>query len=264
MEKVVNNGVEINYNIYGDGTPTLLFAHGSFIDQTYWKDQVAHFKNHYKVVTLDLGGHGQSGQNRDSWTIEDFGEDVLSLIKVLDFHEVIMIGHSLGADAVLEAIIAQPQNIIGFIAVDYFKNVGTAFPEDQANQILESLRTNFSDTSESYARTGLLTKNTPADITKKVVNAYRTANRFMGLKSIEALFNYSKKEVKLLKKLQLKLHLINVDYMPTNDAALQNLGVNYDVHPIQGTSHFPMIENPGQFNIALENAISEILDSVPV
>ena len=258
MKTLIHHDLKLDYKIYGKGRPTLLFIHGSFIDQTYWKAQVDYFKNQYTVVTFDLGGHGKSGNNRDVWTIEEFGEEVVAVLQQLDLKEVILIGHSLGADAMLEAAIEYPDNLIGLIAVDFFKNVGTQFPEDQRQQIMESLHTDFPKASEAYARTGLLTQQTPAAVSEKVVKAYRNADPDMGTKSIDALFGYTKRECELLEKLRLKIHLINVDYMPTNQEALRKYTTNFDLHSIHGTSHFPMIENPEEFNRKLEQAISEI------
>lgn len=40
LKEIKRDNVIINYQITGSGDTTLLFVHGSYIDQTYWKDQV--------------------------------------------------------------------------------------------------------------------------------------------------------------------------------------------------------------------------------
>src|SRR5690606_29537370 len=95
---IVRDNAEINYNVYGDGGATLLFVHGAYIDQTYWDKQVEYFKDDYKVVTLDLPGHGKSGKDRKHWSIRGFADDVYTLIKKLHLKNVILIGHSMGGD----------------------------------------------------------------------------------------------------------------------------------------------------------------------
>ncbi|MCW3117021.1 MAG: alpha/beta hydrolase fold protein, partial [Chitinophagaceae bacterium] len=106
MKKVKSGSVPIHYTMTGNGDKTLLFVHGSFIDQSWWSEQVNYFKEHYTVVTMDLGGHGQSGVNRNIWTVQKFGQDVRAVIKQLELKNVILVGHSLGADAVLEAAVS--------------------------------------------------------------------------------------------------------------------------------------------------------------
>ena len=262
MKTVSHDGVRINYDIYGAGSPVLLFVHGSFNDQTYWQSQVEYFRKDYQVITMDLAGHGQSGLNRDTWTIEEFGEDVIELLKQLEFSNTILIGHSLGANAILEAAVEFPDPVIGIIAIDNFKNAGMPLADEyqeQASQIVQNLKTDFANTSGDYAKMVLLTDKTPPAITEKIVNAYRNADPEMGAKSIEAIFSYSARERELLQQLHLKLYLINVDYMPTNEDALKKHANNsYILNTIHGTSHFPMLENPDELNKSLKKIIEEI------
>lgn len=262
METVHHNGVEINYNIYGAGSPTLLFVHGSFIDQTYWQNQVEYFKGNYQVITLDLAGHGKSGSNRDVWTIEEFGEDVIEVLKQLDLRNVILIGHSIGANAVLETAVELADAVIGIIAVDNFKNAGMPLPkeyQEQAAQIVQNLQADFSNTFEKYARMTLLTPETPSTVTEKIVTAYRNTDPDIGTKSITSAFDYYKRERKLLQQLDLKLYLINTDYTPTNEEPLKTYTKSsYELHIIHDTSHFPMIENPDDLNKTLEDVLTEI------
>jgi len=60
--KVVNQGVQIDFLDEGKGDTTLLFVHGWCINKTYWLEQVAQFKEKYRVVAIDLPGFGKSGK----------------------------------------------------------------------------------------------------------------------------------------------------------------------------------------------------------
>jgi sigma-B regulation protein RsbQ len=255
-----DNGI-INYNITGNGDTTLLFVHGSYIDQTYWKKQVDYFSKNYKVVTFDLPGHGKSGTERKLWTTQGFAEDVITVIKELDLKNVILIGHSLGGDINLIAAIAHPENIIGFIGIDNFKNAATPLPpeyQQQAASIEQKLKTDFANTNEQYARMALLTKETSIVITNRVVKDYRNAYQPMAIETTPEIFKLFETEKKLLPQLKLKLYIINVDYMPTNEEPLkQYAGSGFEVLHIKGTSHYPMLENPDELNKLLELIISK-------
>jgi pimeloyl-ACP methyl ester carboxylesterase len=67
------DGVLINYEVQGHRLPALIFIHGWSCDLTYWQKQVDYFASRYTVVAIDLGGHGDSGLNRDRWTMPAFG-----------------------------------------------------------------------------------------------------------------------------------------------------------------------------------------------
>jgi len=95
---ISSDGVPIHYQVQGSGTPTLFFVHCWSGDQTYWKAQVSHFSPHYRVVTLDLAGHGKSDLNRKDWTISAFAQDVVAVVDDLNLDEIVLIGHSMGGN----------------------------------------------------------------------------------------------------------------------------------------------------------------------
>ena len=262
MKEIKRDGAFINYNIYGDGDTTLLFVHGSYIDQTYWSSQVEYFSKHYKVVTFDLPGQGLSGKDRKQWSINGFSEDVAAVMQELNLKNVILIGHSMGGDVNLITATSHPENIIGFVVVDIMKNAATPLPPEYQNQvadILENLKKDFAGTNEQYARMALLTAQTPKAITDKIVQAYRNAYQPMGQAITPEIFEMYKTEQKLLSELKFKLYLLNVDYMPANEEPLKNyVQHGYEVFTIKGTSHYPMIENPGEFNQTLDKILQQI------
>lgn len=260
--QIKRNNATIDYQQSGEGEITLLFVHGSYIDQTYWNEQVEHFDKQFNVVTIDLPGHGKSGRDRATWSLKDFADDVVEVIKQLKLSHVILIGHSIGAEVCLVAAVEYPEPIIGFIAVDFFKDAATPLPEkyhEQVDAILENLKTDFEDTNEQYARTALLREETPSIVTQRVIRDYRNAYKPMGLATMPEVFTVDKIEREYLPKLPVKLHLLNVDYIPTNEEPLQRiLQHGYDIEHLEGTSHYPMIENPSAFNAALEKAINKV------
>ncbi len=74
------DGVMIHYEVVGEGEPTLVFVHGWSCDRGYWKGQVDEFAKTYQVVTVDMGGHGESGLGREDWTLAAFGDDVAAVV----------------------------------------------------------------------------------------------------------------------------------------------------------------------------------------
>lgn len=262
MSEINENGMTLNYEISGKGPTTLVFVHGSYIDQTYWKKQVSDFKDRYQVITLDLPGHGKSGRNRKDWTINRFANDLVFLIKKLELTNVILIGHSIAGNICLMTAIKHPSPIIGLIGIDTFKSAGTPMPAEfkqQAEGIKKGLLSDFAGTNEKYARMALLSPSTADHIVKKVIKDYRNAYPLMGIKTTSEFFEIDKMEKELLPRLSLKLYLINVDYMPTNEAALMQFkGNNYQLELLNGTSHFPMLEHSDELNLALQLDISTI------
>src|SRR5436190_4673995 len=103
-DPVIKNGnVKIAYTDTHTGDTTLLFVHGWCINKSYWLSQVSYFKNRYRVVTMDLPGFGESGKNRNTWNTATFGQDVTAVIKQLGLKNVILVGHSMAGDIIVQA-----------------------------------------------------------------------------------------------------------------------------------------------------------------
>jgi pimeloyl-ACP methyl ester carboxylesterase len=259
---VKRNDAQINYNVYGDGGSTLLFVHGGSIDQTYWAEQVKYFSPDYTVVTLDLPGHGKSGKGRRNWSVQGFADDIYLVIKRLNLKNVILIGHSMGGSINLITATSHPTNIVGFIGIDNFKNAATPLPESFEKQrpaFMKSLETDYAGTMEKYVRETLVTAQTPQPIASRVIADFRNSNKALNLQIIPELFDMYQTEKRLLPRLSHKLHLINVDYFPTNEIPLKKYAASgYDIKHLKGTCHYPMLENPRELNLLLEETIGEI------
>src|SRR6185295_11577645 len=96
--------------------------------------QVEPFARRYKVVTVDLAGHGESGVGRKDWTIASFGGDVAAVVQKLGFDRVILIGHSMGGDVIAETARQLPAGrVVGMVWVDTYKQLGTPRRREQVD-----------------------------------------------------------------------------------------------------------------------------------
>ncbi|MEM7102381.1 MAG: alpha/beta hydrolase [Bacteroidota bacterium] len=257
--EIFSGGVKIDYNVCGNADTTLLFVHGWCINQTYWEHQVEAFCDRYKVVTIDLPGFGNSGNGREEWTIEDYGEDVSAVISLLGLKHVILVGHSMGGDVILEAALKQKDEVIKLVGVDNFKDVGVFFDESTRAEIdafVNLLKQDFDEVIKGYADTYLFHVSTDSLVKESVINDYVNSNTLAAIGSFESLINYVEKEYEQLGRLEIPLSLINSNATPTLNAGLDSTGVHYRVYDAGTTGHFPMIEAPDKFNELLEIAIS--------
>jgi pimeloyl-ACP methyl ester carboxylesterase len=60
------DGIPIAYETRGQGAPALVFVHGWSCDRTYWAGQLEPLSRDYRVVAIDLAGHGESGVGREN------------------------------------------------------------------------------------------------------------------------------------------------------------------------------------------------------
>jgi pimeloyl-ACP methyl ester carboxylesterase len=100
--------------------PSLLFIHGSGLDQSVWALQNRFFAHHgFNSLAVDLPGHGRSERPRKINRIEEYGNFVAALVEALQLTEVVLVGHSMGSLIVLDAAArSSPSKVILMGAAD--------------------------------------------------------------------------------------------------------------------------------------------------
>ena len=105
----------IYYETTGDGPP-LVFVHGGWMNGEAWRPQVEHFADDYRVVTLDVRGHGETGATEpDRYSIELFTDDLEALLADLGLERPTLCGLSLGSMVVQEYLDRHPDGATGAI-----------------------------------------------------------------------------------------------------------------------------------------------------
>ena len=255
---VNDQGVKIAYTDSKIGDTTLLFVHGWCINKGYWSNQVTYFSKKYRVVTFDMPGFGQSGKNRTDWSTEAYGRDVDSVISQLKLKNVILIGHSMAGDIVLQAAVNNP-NVIGLVGVDNFKNVGhlqNRAEKKDFDDAIAALKHNFKYVAIPYFKQDLFSKTTSLAIQKRILNDVTHADTTIAAASMEQGNSFN--ELAKLHQLKRKLYLINSDVHPADTTGFIRNKIPYQLLYIHGTGHFPMIEDQVDFNLLLENVIENI------
>jgi pimeloyl-ACP methyl ester carboxylesterase len=97
------DGTPIAFEVWGVGSPTIVFVPGLTGDRSDFSAQVSFFEGSHQVVGVDLPGNGESGRDRSVWTMAAFGQDVATVVDHLALDDLVLVGHSLGGDAIVEA-----------------------------------------------------------------------------------------------------------------------------------------------------------------
>ena len=88
--------VRLAYSVAGSGPP-LVLIHAAYVDRRMWDPQVAFLRDRYRVVTLDLRGHGETGPtSAANYSIPLFASDLAALLDHLGIERAVLCGLSLG------------------------------------------------------------------------------------------------------------------------------------------------------------------------
>ena len=249
------DGVEIRYDVAGEGAPTLVFVHGWSCDRAYWQAQMAAFAATNQVVAIDLAGHGASGADRADWTMAAYGNDVAAVAAEMHLDDMVLIGHSMGGDVIVEAAHVLRNRVRGLVWVDTYGRVGPPQTPEQLEAILAPLRNDFAGRCNRLVR-GMFLGDADPKLVARVASDMAAAPPAVALPSVANSLANEARIAERLDGLGLPCFAINSGYIKTDVASLAEHGVTTRV--IDGLGHFPMLEDPARFNAVLREVLAEM------
>ena len=250
------DGTPISYEIYGVGEPTLVFVHGWSCDARYWRAQVPVFSKKFRVVVLDLAGHGNSGMSRTKYTMGSFGEDVRAVVESSGSHKVILIGHSMGGTVIVEAARLMPDRVLGLIGIDTLENIEYPMTREELEKMIAPLKENFRDASRQFVG-GMIAAKTDSKLREWILSDMSAAPPSVALSALnEMMTQYiSGEAAKVFNNIRIPVVTVNGDLWPINYEANRRHMFSFDAIVLKGADHFLMMDRPNDFNKALEKAI---------
>ena len=142
-----------NVRVEGSGPATMVFSHGFGCDQNMWRYMAPRFAPHYRVVTFDLVGSGQSDlaayDQAKYASLQGYASDALEIIDAFAQGPVVFVGHSVSAMIGMLAGLAAPEKIAGHVMVApspcYINDADYAggFSREDIDSLLETLEGNY-------------------------------------------------------------------------------------------------------------------------
>src|SRR5918996_2514476 len=94
-----NDGVRLYYLEAGSGKPILMIPGWSQTAEQF-KHQITGLSDRYRVIAVDMRGHGESDKPEFGYKISRLAKDVHDMIHALDLDEVNILGHSMGSSVI--------------------------------------------------------------------------------------------------------------------------------------------------------------------
>ena len=259
------DGVTIVYSVAGRGDTALVFVHGGMADRTFFDGQLAAFADRYKVIALDLAGHGESGTNRTKWGIAQFGGDVKAVVDAEKPRQVILFGNSLGGPAVVEAALLLPGRVAGVVGIDTFQDVGhPETPEyarlatEDAHKRAEAFRADYAGSMKAMVK---MLFHADADPTL-VAEAERRMTKTSPDAVYAMLSSYAGYDTNAsVRRLTVPLRAINGDLYPTDLQTIRKVKADFDAIVMKHMGHYPMLERPEEFNRHVATVVTALTRS---
>jgi pimeloyl-ACP methyl ester carboxylesterase len=241
----------------GAGQPACLLVHSLGGRGAFWTPTLASLRERHRAVALDLRGHGASAAASFAESrLDDFADDVLRVSDALGITRFVLVGHSFGATVALAAAARAPSRVIALALVD----PAGAFDQVPASTLEAFIDTVLNDESGAFVRAAYeanLERATPAT-REAVLASLAGTGRHTLAGAYTAMFATDAR--KLLLRYPGPVRLI-VDAGNDSPMSLHAQVPDLDIVPIDGSSHWLMLDRPQEFALALKEFVDA--QSVP-
>lgn len=156
------NGIDIHYDVTGDGPQTLVLVHNVIANMSAYDDNAPAFAEHFRTIRFDLRGHGRSSkvdtqaQAPDFYTFENTAADLAALLDHLGVERCHLLGQAYWGVSTASTFMAKhPERVQSLTAVSCDL---LATPDGQGlfDRLTPELRAGFERLHEVARREGML------------------------------------------------------------------------------------------------------------
>lgn len=109
------NGINLQIRDYEGGGDAVIFLHFSGANLMMWQRVIPYFQDHYRMILVDLRGHGKSDVPETGYHMDDMALDVVGIMGHLDLERAHIVGSSLGAEVGLSLAANYPEKVISLV-----------------------------------------------------------------------------------------------------------------------------------------------------
>ena len=241
------DGNKIHFYDIGDRSARtgLVLIHGWTCNADFWKEN--RFPG-YRVLAIDLPGHGRSDKPRLTYSMEHFARAVNRVMKEAGLRRAVLVGHSMGTPIARQFYRLYPEQTLGIVVVD--GALRRFFPKEAMEQFMAPLRTNYKETAVKFVD-GMLTPITDATLKKMIRDSMLSAPDYVAISAMEAMA-----DEKIWTEDKINVPVLAVlapgpFWPPDVKEVFTSIAPNIDFQMWTGVSHFLQMEKSKEFNEAV-------------
>ena len=142
MKNLNYKNINIAYSDTGKGTAIVLL-HGFLESAVMWDFFVAEYSKKYRVITIDLLGHGQTGCLGYVHTMEDMADAVHAILHELRIRKAIFMGHSMGGYVALAFAELYPDMIKGIVLQNSTSRADSDERKKNRDRAIKAVKQNY-------------------------------------------------------------------------------------------------------------------------
>ncbi len=142
MKQIFYKNTKISYSDTGKGNAIVLL-HGFLENQKMWQELVLDLSKKYRMITIDLLGHGESGCLGYVHAMEDNANVVHSVLSHLKIRKAIFVGHSMGGYVALAFAELYPENVKGFVLLNSTSKADSEERKNNRDRAIKAVKKDY-------------------------------------------------------------------------------------------------------------------------
>lgn len=143
MKQLLFKNTKTAYSDHGKGTAIVLL-HGFLENQTMWDELILEFSKKYRIITIDLLGHGQTDCLGYVHTMEDNADVVHAVLSELRIRKAILVGHSMGGYVALAFAELYPENVKGLVLLNSTSRADSDERKKNRDRAIKAVKKDYS------------------------------------------------------------------------------------------------------------------------
>jgi 3-oxoadipate enol-lactonase len=124
MFATTTDGTRLHFESAGNGAPVVLI-HGLSSDHTEWRYVAPALAERYRVISVDVRGHGSSAKPHVPLEVATLADDVVALLDWLQIDKAVLVGLSMGGGISQTTAIRHPERVRALALL----STSSSFPE---------------------------------------------------------------------------------------------------------------------------------------
>jgi sigma-B regulation protein RsbQ len=249
------DGIPLHSTISGKGPKTVILVHGWTCDGTSWQSQVPELAKNFRVITLDLPGHGQSGSPKNgNLSIDLFARAIEAVRVEAQVDQMTLVGHSMGTPVIVAYARTYPQHAAALMFADGLVKA-PRIPNTSSFNAEQFSGPEGLKMREGMIR-GMFSPLTTQEMQKRILSMMLGAPASTAAGAMKAIMDPAIWKEDVISKPVLGIYADHSslgsdrEYMKTHFP-------NMEYVEIPGTGHFLMMEKPQEFNQLLKSFLDK-------
>lgn len=258
------NKTTLAFNDQGRGVP-LVLLHAFPLNRTMWVEQEQALSSQFRVLTIDLRGHGESDAPLWRYTLDQAADDVIGLLDHLSIRQAVFVGLSMGGYILFALYRRYADRVQGLVLANTRAQADTVEGKEGRFQMAQTAYKNGPSAIADIMIPKLLSPaiiQTKPELVRRV-RAMIESNQISGIAGDLMAMAERPDSVPLLKEITCPTQIIvgELDLpTPPSDAKLMAdriSGARLTIIP--GAAHLSNLERPDQFNETIRTFVSDVL-----